>query len=143
MLICRAAELGVAAVRRGPAPCGAARVRAGLGARRVCLALVDRLDLAGPCAAPGAGAGMAFEAPGWVSTAHLARRVAGLQALIAEPERYARLMARRLIGSTRAGRTSPLRPGAPPGLPADLHDLDGSALRLAHSGALAVLNAPP
>lgn len=147
LLICRVAALGVtpvSGVRAAPRPASQGpqplAVRAPCRAR---LALVDRLDL-GRGERPERAPGLAEASAGdRVSTAHLARRLAGLSALIAAPERYALLMARRLSAPLRAGRASLLRPGRPPGLPEDAYDLDGSALQLAHAGALAVLNAPP
>ena len=145
LLICRVGALCLvpAPVRYGSSRLLAARLRA---PRRMRVALGDRLAEFYPAeSAPGRAAA---EVADWVATGALARRVAGLQALLAAPDHYARLMARRLAGLARRAaahrsRTSLLRPGRPPGLPGDPHDLDGSALWLAHDGALGVLNTPP
>ncbi len=126
-----------AAPVRGPA--------AGPAPGRPRIALADRLyEVSGtpPAGTPDGQTGP-DAAAGWVSSACIARRLAGLEAVLADTDRYARLIARRLTAPARGGRTSPIQPGRPPGLPDDPYDLDGSALALAHSGALCVLNGPP
>ena len=147
LLICRAGELGfVPAPARCKVPAAqpAPLPQSETAPPQAVFALVDRLGGLSGTGFAGVPAGLGASDAGEVSIAGLARRLAGLQAVLADPEPYARRLARRLFGSGGSNRrTSPLRPGAPPGRRRGGIVLDQDALDLAHFGALDVLNSPP